>query len=95
MTIDGTKYSVIESIEDSASNIEFWSNSIIYIKLKNNIQIELEDAYKQFLYLKSKYDGMHKDIILLEPGLDTSISKEARGFSTKPQYICNCKIFGA
>jgi hypothetical protein len=85
MTIDRTKYSVIESVEDRVSNIDFWDNGIIFIKLKNNIQIELEDANKQFLYLKGKYDGVHKHIILVEPGLDTSISKEAREFSTNPQ----------
>ena len=85
MTIDRAKYSVIESVEDRVSNIDFWDNGIIFIKLKNNIQIELEDANKQFLYLKGKYDGVHKHIILVEPGLDTSISKEAREFSTNPQ----------
>lgn len=85
MTIDVTKYTVIESITDRASTIEFWDNSIICIKLKNDIQIELEDSKKQYLFLKSKFDGIHKHLILVEPGIDTSISKEAREFSSRPE----------
>lgn len=85
MTIDVTKYSVIESITDRASTIEFWDNDIIFIKLKDDIQIELEDSKKQYLFLKSKFDGINKHLILVESGLDTSISKEAREFSSKPE----------
>lgn len=85
MTIEAAKYTVIESITDRASTIEFWGNNIICIKLKNDIQIELEDSQKQYLFLKSKYDGIHKHLILVEPGIDTSISKEAREFSSRPE----------
>lgn len=85
MTTNVVKYSVIESITDRASTIEFWDNDIIFIKLKNDIQIELEDSQKQYLFLKSKYDGVRKHLILVEPGLDTSISKEAREFSSRPE----------
>lgn len=85
MTIDVTKYSVIDSITDRASTIEFWDNNIIFIKLKDDIQIELEDSTKQYLFLKSKYDGINKHLILVETGFDTTISKEAREFSSKPQ----------
>ncbi len=85
MTLDAVKYSVLESVDDRASTIEFWSNDIILIKLRDNIQIELEDAQKQYLFLKSKFDGINKHIILVETGLDTSISKEAREFASKPE----------
>ncbi len=85
MTLDAVKYNVIESLEDRASTIEFWDNNIIFIKLKDNIQVELEDSKKQHLFLKSKYDGIHKYIILVETGLDTSISKEAREFVSKAE----------
>ena len=85
MTLDTVKYSVIESYTDRASNVEFWDNDIIFIKLKDNLQIELQDSQKQYLFLKSKYDGINKHIILVEPRNDTSISKEAREFATKPE----------
>ncbi len=85
MTLDAVKYNVIESVEDRASTIEFWDNEIIFIKLKDNIQVELEDAQKQYLFLKAKYNNINKHIILVETGLDTSISKEAREFASKPE----------
>lgn len=85
MTIDTNTYSVVETISDRASIIEFWDNDIICIKLKDNVQIELEDSKKQYLFLKSKFDGINKHLILVETGLDTSISKEAREFASKPE----------
>lgn len=85
MVLDTIKYTIIESIEDRASKIEFWDNNIICIKLRDNIQIELEDSKKQFYFLKSKYDGINKHLVLVETGLDTSISKEAREFASKPE----------
>ncbi|MBK8369145.1 MAG: hypothetical protein IPL10_17655 [Bacteroidetes bacterium] len=85
MTLDAVKYNVIESVEDRASTIEFWDNDIIFIKLKDNIQVELEDAQKQYVFLKAKYNNINKHIILVETGLDTSISKEAREFESKPE----------
>lgn len=85
MTIDTNIYSVVETISDRASIIEFWDNDIICIKLKDNVQIELEDSKKQYLFLKSKFDGINKHLILVETGLDTSIPKEAREFASKPE----------
>lgn len=85
MTLDAIKYNIIESVEDRASTIEFWDNDIIFIKLREGIQIELEDSKKQHLFLKAKYDGINKHLILVETGLDSSISKEAREFASKPE----------
>lgn len=83
-TLDTCSFSVIESYIDNASRIELWDNGIIHIRLKDNIQIELEDSKKQFLYLKSKFNGINKHLVLVESGVYTSISKEAREFATKP-----------
>ncbi|MCD6020263.1 MAG: hypothetical protein K0S53_3384 [Bacteroidetes bacterium] len=85
MTIDTSIYHVIESHSDNISTIQFWDNGIISIRLKDNVQVELEDSLKQYNYLKSKYDGKNKHLILVESGVYTSISKEAREFATKPE----------
>ena len=85
MTLDALKYSVIESYTDSVSEIEFWSNGIVYYKLKDNTTIELEDSKQQFLFLKSRFNGVNKHTVLVEPGFDTGLSKEAREFSSKPE----------
>ena len=89
MVQDKISYSIIETISDRASTLEFWDNGIICIILKDDIQIELEDSTKQYLFLKSKYDGVNKHLILVESGLDTTISKEAREFSSAPHF-CLC-----
>lgn len=85
MTVDVAKYSVIESYEQRASAIEFLDNSIVYIKLKDNTHIELEDSIKQFQLIHSKYDQINKNLILVEIGNDCSISKEAREFGERPE----------
>jgi hypothetical protein len=85
VTIDSSTYSVIETNSDRISNVEFWDNDIICIKLKDNEQVELEDAKKQYLFLKSKFDGINRHLVLVEPSVNTTISKEAREFSAKPE----------
>ena len=85
MVLDKTSHTIIESYDDRASIIEFWDNGIIYIKLKDNIQVELEDSKKQYILIKSKYDDINKHLILVETGIDTSISKEAREFGERPE----------
>jgi hypothetical protein len=77
-------YSVLESYRDNISIIELWDNGIVYFKIDDNIQIELEDSTAHFNYLKSKYDGKTKFIVLVETGRDTSISKEAREHAADP-----------
>jgi len=85
MITETLKYDILESHTHRGSITSFWSNSIIHIKLKDNIQIELEDSKMQFELLKSKYDGTNKNLILVEIGNDCSISKEAREFGEKPE----------
>jgi hypothetical protein len=85
VTTDTSTYHVIESHSDNISTLQFWDNGIISIKLKDNIQVELEDSMKQHAFLKSKFDGINKHIILVESGLYTTISTEAREFATKPE----------
>ena len=85
MLLSETLHTVIESHSDRTSNIEFWNNNIVFIKIKDNVNIEFEDAQQQFFLLKSKYNGSNKHLVLVETGNDTSISKEAREFSAKPE----------
>jgi hypothetical protein len=85
MVLDRTSHTVIESHADRTSDVEFWDNSIVYIKIKNHVNIELEDAQQQYQLLKSKYDGINKHLVLVETGNDTSLSKEAREFGSKPE----------
>lgn len=83
--IEENTYSVIESHRDNISLFELWDNGITYIKIDDNVQIEIEDSTAHFNYLKSNYDGINKFKILVETGNYTSISKEAREYGTAPE----------
>lgn len=85
MVLDKTSHTIIESYADRTSNVEFWDNGIVFIKIKNNITIELEDSQQQYQLLKSKYNGINKHLVLVETGNDTSLSKDAREFGSKPE----------
>jgi hypothetical protein len=79
------KHSVVESKQLSYSITEFWDNGIIFIKIQDHAEITLEDSKAQHDFLKKRFDGVNKHIILVEPGRYTSLSKEAREFSTDPK----------
>ncbi len=76
---------VLESHTNKVSTNEVWSNGIIFMKLKDNVQIEYEDSVNQFEFLKARAHGEHSCLVLVEAGRYTNISKEAREFSTQPE----------
>ncbi len=79
------KYSVVESHRQRISTIEIWDNGIVYIKIDDNGEIDLNDSVKQVNYLRSKFDGVNKHLVLADVGTYTTISKEAREFSERPE----------
>lgn len=79
------KYLIIESYRGRASTTEFWDNGIIFIKLDDNSEVTLSDAREHYAFLKAKFDGIHKLRVLTESGRYTTITKEAREFSTLPE----------
>lgn len=79
------QYTVIRSHRARVSTVEFWSNGIIYIRIDDNAEIQLEDSQAQYKFLLERYNGVDKHRVLVEPGRYTSISKEAREFSQKPE----------
>jgi hypothetical protein len=78
------KYLILESHRGRASVTEYWDNGIIFIKLDDNSEVSLADAKHHHEFLKSKFDGINRMRVLTESGRYTSISKEAREFSTLP-----------
>ncbi len=55
------------------------------MRLDDNVEIGIKDSAEQYESLRARYDGKTKYKILVEPGRYTSISKEAREFSTVPE----------
>jgi hypothetical protein len=79
------KYSVVESYRHRISTIEFWDNGIVFIKIDDNSEIDLDDSIKQVNLLRSKFDGIKKYLVLADPGSYSTLSKEAREFSERPE----------
>ncbi|MBA2613222.1 MAG: hypothetical protein H0U95_14730 [Bacteroidetes bacterium] len=79
------KYTVIESHRYRSCNIELWDDGIIFIKLDDNSEINLKDSIEHHAFLKTKFDGKNKIRVLTESGRYTTITKEAREFSTQPE----------
>lgn len=79
------KYSILESHRGRVSTTEFWDNGIIFIKLDDNSEVTLEDSKSHHAFLKAKFDGKNKMRVLTESGRYTTITKEAREFSTIPE----------
>ena len=77
---------LVETIRDRIATIEIWENGIIFIKIDDNCELELKDAKSQYEIVKSKFDGTNKLRVYVEPWRYTSISKEARAFSSKPVH---------
>jgi len=78
-------YKIKESVRQRVATIDFWDNGLTNMRLDDNVEITLEDAEEQYEALRSRYDGKTKYRILVEFGRYTSISKEARDFSTVPE----------
>ncbi len=85
MVLETNKVKVKESVKQRIATIDFWDNGITNLRIEDNVEVTLKDAEEQYEILRSRYDGKIKYRILVEPGRYTSISKEARDFSTVPE----------
>ena len=79
------EYTILESHRYRISNLEVWDNGIIFIKLDDNQEVNINDAQDTHNFLEERYDGKTKFKVLTEPGRYSSITKEAREFSTMPE----------
>ena len=78
-------FKITESVRQRIATIDFWDNGITNMRIDDNVEITLKDAEEQYEALRSRYNGKTKYRILVEPGRYTSVSGEARQFSTDPE----------
>ena len=69
------------TLRQRVSTIEFLPNSIVVIKIDDNVELTLEDFLAHYKALRGRYDGSTKYRLMVEPGLFSSITNEARSFS--------------
>lgn len=78
-------YKVIKQYSHEDCDIEFWDNGIVYFKLKNDVEVTYPMSVANYKVLKDNYQPHKKFYILVESGKDTTITKEAREFSSRPE----------
>ena len=71
---------ILERIEFKKSVYEFREDGIIHIRIKDGIHMELEDSLEEYRFLKTKKEFIPM-LFLINPGEDTSVSKEVRDFA--------------
>jgi hypothetical protein len=76
---------VNESIRLRVSTFEFWDNGIVYIKIDDNAEVQLEDSVDQFELLNSRFNGKTRFRVLVDPGSYTTVANDAREFSCRPE----------
>lgn len=79
------QYKILKTYNQADCTIEFWENGIVFFKLKDEIEITYEMSVANYIVLKENYVPHKKFYVLVESGRDTTISKEAREFSSKPE----------
>lgn len=74
-------YIVLKKIEQTKSFIELFDNGIIYVKIKDNSEIDIADSIEQKIFIDSNCEANNR-LILVNAGYNTSITKEAREFAS-------------
>jgi hypothetical protein len=78
-------YSILETQQVELFTIEFWDNGIVHVTVPGDTIVDAKHIKAQYEFLKSRYDQKNKFIILVESGHDSTLTKEAREFSSLPE----------
>lgn len=76
---------VLETFRDAVSVIEFWDNGIVFFRINDNAEVQLENSQFHFNTLLSRFDGKNKFRVLVETGEHATLSKEAREYASVPE----------
>lgn len=79
------KHDILKAYELKNSKIEFWEEDLVYIEIYPNTEIDLDAAITQYNILKENRSKDKLYFVLVDSGKFTTITKEARDFSAKPE----------
>jgi hypothetical protein len=78
-------HTVTKEFKFPTSKIEFWNNGIVFLEIQPNTEIDLDISVEHFKTLQNNQNGSDQYYILVDPGKFTTLTKEAREFSAKPE----------
>ena len=80
-------YTILETHPVDVFTMHFLDNGILHIEVAGNTVVDVKHLKAQLEFLKSRFDGETKYSILVESGYDSTLTKEAREYSSLPE--CN------
>lgn len=78
-------HTILKSYELKSSKIEFWEEDLVYIDIYPSTEIDIDEAKSQYKILKENRKNDQLYFVLVDSGKFTTITKEARDFSAKPE----------
>ncbi|MES2131038.1 MAG: hypothetical protein V4506_01745 [Bacteroidota bacterium] len=78
-------YAILETHVRTVFTINVWDNGIMYVQVPGDTVVELKHVKGQYEFFKERYDQKNKFLILVESGHDSTLTKEAREFSSLPE----------
>ncbi len=78
-------YTILETHIVEMFTIHLLDNGIVLIQVAGDASVDVKHLRAQRAFLKSRFDGKNKFSILVESGYDSTLTKEAREYSSLPE----------
>lgn len=78
-------YTILETHTVEMFTIHFWDNGIVHVEVAGNVVVDVKHIKAQHDFLKARYDHKNKFSILVESDYDSTLTKEAREYSSLPE----------
>lgn len=78
-------YTILETHNIAVFTISVLDNGIFHIHVAGDTVVEAKHLKAQYEFFRSRYDGKNKFCILVESGHDSTLTKEAREYTSQPE----------
>lgn len=78
-------YTILETHSIEMFTIHILDNGITHVEVAGDTVVDVKHLKAQYEFFKSRYDGKTKFCILVESGYDSTLTKEAREYTSQPE----------
>jgi hypothetical protein len=78
-------YTILETHSIEMFTIHILDNGITHVEVAGDTVVDVKHLKAQYEFFKSRYDGKTKFSILVESGYDSTLTKEAREYTSLPE----------